>query len=88
MSCYKLFSDLGFQISYVCVINSHTPLYIFYLICDVICIFCLCGLDDNIFMLFLECLLLGCVWNEVIVVVGVIFGRGCGCGWGWGWGWG
>lgn len=59
---------------------SRTPLYIFYLICDVICIFCLCGLDDNIFMLFLECLLLGCVWNEVIVVVGVIFGRGCGCG--------
>lgn len=55
---------------------SRTPLYIFYLICDVICIFCLCGLDDNIFMLFLQCLLLGCVWNEVIVVVGGDFWKG------------
>ena len=54
---------------------SPTPFYIFYLICDVIYIFCLRGLDDNVFMIFLECLLLECVWNEVIVVVGVIFGR-------------
>ena len=50
------------------------------------------GLDDNVFMIFLECLLLGCVWNEVIVVVGVIFGkgrgRGRGRGWGWAWAWG
>ena len=81
MSCYKLLFDLGFQISYVFVslIVSYSIIHFFYLICDVISIFCLCGLDDNIFMLFLECLLLGCVWNEVIVVVGVIFGRG----WGW-----